>query len=291
MDVDLLRSLVAVVDAGTITEGATRLHISQSALSRRLQQLETELGATLLARGRHGIEVTTAGRLAVDEGRVLLARYDRLRDDLAAELALDRGTVSVGGGATATTYLLPAAIAAFGRRHPAIRFQVREAASHDIALAVAAGEIDLGLVTVPVPRRGLQLDRLVRDEITLVARADHPLVGRRRVRPADLAGRPVVAFEPGSAIRAVIDGALRAAGAEIDVVMELRSIPSMLRMVSTTGYLAFVSRLSLVDHPELVAVPVAGIAIARTIALARREHRPLPPASAAFAGQLLESPH
>ena len=283
MDLVFLRSFVAVADAGSITEAAGRINVSQSALSRRLQQLEAGLGADLLVRGRHGVELTALGHQALDEGRAIVARYDRLRADIAEHLRLGQGTVAVGGGATVTAFVLPDAIAAFQRMHPGIRFHVREAGSYEIAAAVADGDLELGLVTLPVPARDLGAGALLVDDIVLVAPPGHPITERGVVTAADLHGHPFVAFESSSAIRDVIDRTLRLAGVEIDVVMELRSIPSMLRMVTTTGYLAFVSRLSLATAPELVTIDVRGVSISRTIGLVTRQSVPLSPASAAFA--------
>jgi len=285
MDLVLLRSLLAVADAGTITEAANRVSISQSALSRRLQQLEADLGAELFVRGRHGVELTDLGRQAVDHSRGIVARYDRLRQDIAAQLGLERGTVRVGGGATVTSYLLPPCIADFQAAHPGIRFYVKEAGSREIAADVAAGDLELGVVTLPVPSRDLDISELVVDEIVLVARADHPFV-TRRVRVTDLEGQPFVAFESSSAIRQIIDTALGAAGVGTDIVMELRSIPSILRMVATTGHLAFVSRVSLSAEPSLRAIPVRGLTISRTLGLATRQRIPLSAPASAFVALL-----
>src|SRR5579862_2940462 len=186
MDLVLLRSLLAVVDAGTITDAAERINVSQSALSRRLQQLETDLGAPLLVRGRHGIEPTALGRMAVDEGRAIVDRYDRLRESIGLHVDLHEGTVRVGGGATVASFLLPAAIAEFQSHHPGIRFQVKEAGSHEIAADVSAGDLEIGVVTRPVPARDLDIEDLFVDQIVLVARSDHPFT-RGRVAAIDLA--------------------------------------------------------------------------------------------------------
>lgn len=284
MDLVLAESLVAVADTGSVTAAAQRIHISQSALSRRLQQLESDLGAQLLTRGRHGAEVTEAGRLAVVECRAMLARYETMRRDIAEHLGLRRGTVILGGGATVTSSLLPPAIAAFRAKYPAIRFLVKEAGSHEIVDDVARGQIQIGIVTLPVAPDDLELTPLVDDEIVLVARRDDPLPAP--ADPADLRGRGVIAFEPGSAIRRIVDTSLSAAGVAVDVTMELRSVPSMLQMVSATGDLAFVSGLSLHTGPELRTVPVRGLSITRSLALATRKGFPLPPAAAEFVQSL-----
>ncbi len=286
MDMVLLRSFVAVADAGTITKAAEELHVSQSALSRRLQQLEAELGADLLVRGRQGIELTAVGRHSLIEGRSIVAAYERLQRNVIEHLGLERGEVRIGAGATMATFVLPRAIATFQTRYPGVRFYVREAGSRDIASHVATGELDLGLVTLAQPPKDLDLTPVLHDDIVLAARSDHPITQLGVVRPADLARQPFVAFEPASAIREIIDSALRLADVTLDIVMELRSIPSMLRMVSSTGCLAFVSRLSLTDEQELRAITVRDLAISRTIALATRRDIPLSAPAAAFAEHL-----
>lgn len=285
MDLVLLESLLAVADAGTITQAADGLGVSQSALSRRLQQLERDLGAPLLARGRHGVELTEVGRQCVDLGRGVAARYAALRRNVAEQRGLARGSVRLGGGATATSFLIPAAIGRFLRDHPGIRFYVKESGSLDVAAAVASGELELGVVTMPVRARDLHVSELCADDIVLVARADHPLVSGGGSLD-DLEGQSVVAFEPASAIRQIIDGALREAAVRVEVVMELRSIPSILKMVTTTGALAFVSRISLAGEPGLVEVPVQGLAISRTLAVVQRRGVPLSEPAAAFSSVL-----
>jgi DNA-binding transcriptional LysR family regulator len=281
----LLRSFLAVADAGTITDGANRVGVSQSALSRRLQQLEADLGAELLVRGRHGVELTELGRQTVELGRGIISRYDGLRRTINDQLTLQRGTVRVGGGATVTSFLLPPSIAEFQSDHPGIRFYVKEAGSREIASDVATGDLELGVVTLPVPSQDLEIRELLTDEIVLVTRPDHPLA-RRPVRAVDLDGQPFVGFESGSTIRQIIDAALRAAGVHIDVVMELRSIPSILRMVATTGSPAFVSQVSVATEPDLQTVTVRGLTISRTLGMATRRGIPLAAPAEAFASQL-----
>jgi DNA-binding transcriptional LysR family regulator len=283
MDIDVLRSLVVVAEAGTITDASIRLHLSQSALSRRLQHLERELGAELLVRSRHGSQLTAIGRLVAAEAKMLLARLDNLERDIVEHLDLRQGTVRIGGGATAVSYVLPDMFAEFQRLHPGVRFHVKEAGSHEVAAAVADGDLDLGLVTLPVPTHGLHVAPLLADEMVLVAARRHPLATRRQASITDLGDYPFVAFETGTAIRHLIDGELRRAGVDCDVVMELRSIPTMLKMVATTRALAFVSALSLGTAPGLSPIEVRGLSIVRTIGLATRHDMPLSPASAAFA--------
>ena len=286
MDLTLLRSLLTVVDSGAITKAAERLGLTQPALSRRIRSLEAQLGATLLERTRKGTSLTAVGRLVEAEARVLVARYDQLRAEIAAHAGLESGTVRLGGGATAVSYVLPPAIAAFQAKHPGVRFMLKEAGSREVEQDVANARLELGLVTLPVHLRELDARVLLEDRVVLVCRTDHVLARGERVQAAQLGGLGLVGFEPGSAIRQIIDAALRHAGVQMNVVMELRSIPAIVRMVATTGNVAFVSSLGVDAGAGVRAVRVDGLDIRRQLALIHRRATVLTPAAAAFAATL-----
>ena len=286
MDLTLMRSFLAVADCGAITEAADRIGVTQPALSRRIQQFEDQLGVALLARGRKGVVLTEVGRLVKIECQIIVARYDRMREMVTSQKRLEGGTVRMGGGATAVSFILPEAIAAFQVAHPRVRFQMREAGSSEIAADVVSGQLELGVVTLPVVDRDLAVTPLTTDRIVLVARRDHPLAGQRRVRVQDLSDYGFVAFEAGSALRQIIDGKLREAGVEINVVMELRSIPAILRMVSTTGSLAFVSQLGMEQAGDVVELPLPGLRVERRLAIVTRRSSVMSPPARAFADQL-----
>jgi DNA-binding transcriptional LysR family regulator len=286
MDMTFLRSLIAVVDAGAITGASERIHVTQPALSRRIRQMEAYFQADLLIRGQKGVTLTEIGRLVVAEGRVLVSRYDQLRAQVASLQGLEGGTVRIGGGATAVSFILPEAIAVFQRRFPGIRFHLKEAGSAEIARDVATGSLELGVVTLPVSPRDLDIHELRSDRIVLAAPAGHELAARAPVPVEDLGGYSFVGFEGGSAIRQLIDAALRDAGIETEVVMELRSIPAILRMVATTGNLAFVSSLGLEGQSAVVEIPVRDLRIERALAVVTGRGAHLSPAAQAFSTAL-----
>lgn len=283
-----MRSLLAVANEGAMTAAADQIGLSQPALTRRMQQLESYFDCELFIRTKRGVELTEIGQLVAAEARVLVSRYDGLRDQVRDHLNLNAGTVRVGGGATAVSFLLPKAIAGFQEKHPGIRFHLKEAGSREIAADVASGQLELGVVTMPVQDRELVANTVMTDEVVLVARDDHPLVtGEPVANPTrDLSDQAYVGFEAGSAIRTIIDSALRARGIQMNVVMELRSIPAILRMVATTGSLAFVSRASLEGQVGIAEVPVKGLIIQRELGIVSRRDIPLSPAASQFADDL-----
>ena len=286
MDLQLLRTLLAVADTGSITQAADRVGVTQPALSRRIQQLEAHLGAELLARGRKGAELTAIGRLVEIEARVLIDRYDHMREQIRALQGLEGGTVRIGGGATAVSFVLPKAIAAFQHDYPTVHFQLKEAGSAEVAEDVRTGRLELGLVTLPIQARELRIEPLFTDRIVLVAPRDHPLARRKRIETRELDGLTFVGFEADTAVRQIIDAALRDAGVKMNVVMELRSIPAILRMVATTGNLAFVSQLGVDTFEEVREIPVRGLKIERELAVIAKRGNVLSPAAQKFAERL-----
>lgn len=283
MDLTLLRSLVAVVEHGGLTEAAAHLGVSQSALSRRMTQLQEELAAPLLQRAGRSVVLTELGRLALDDARILVRRYDDMKRRLREHVRLQAGAVRIGGGATAVAFLLPKEIAAFRERHPGIVFQLKEAGSRDTENAVLRSELELGAVTLPTRSKEVVVRPWVKDRIILVAASRHRLAQQRRVRASDLEGETVVGFEAGTAVRGLIDGALANVGVKVNVAMELRSVAAILQMVEATQSLAFVSEIAV---PDERAIAVTGLHIVRQLALVSRADRSLSPASQRFCEQL-----
>lgn len=281
-----MRSLIAVAEHGTFSAAADRIGLSQPALSRRIQQLEEHLGAQLLARGRKGVSLTQTGETVLEEAQYLVARYETLRQNVRAQQGLEQGTISLGGGATVVSFVLPGAIADFQRRFSQIHFHLKEAGSAEVAEDVVRGRLELGLVTLPIQQRELKIQPFRKDKIVLVAPSDHDLAQQDRVEIQQLNEQPMVAFEAGTAVRQLIDQQLGKHGVQANVVMELRSIPAILRMVAQTRLLAFVSDLALKDAENLKVLPIQGLDIERELAIVYRKPDALSPAARNFVESL-----
>ena len=283
MSMDHLRSLVEVARRGAITDAARALGLTQPALTRRIQLLEAEFGAPLLARSQKGVRLTDLGELVEAEGRRLLERYDHLKREVGAHLRLESGTVRIGGGATAVSFLLPPLIRDFRREYPDVVFHVKEAGSREVAADVASERLELGIVTLPAESTELEVTPLRRDRIVLVGAKGHPLAKKKRVAAKALDGMPLIGFEGDAAIRRLVDRALEEAGVELEVVMELRSVQSILRMVALQLGLAFVSQLGVEAAGQGVQViNVSGLKITRQLAVVHKRARPLSIAAEAF---------
>ena len=272
---DELRHFLLVHEHGTLTAAARRAHLTQPALTASIRRLEAQMGARLFDRGRRGAQATAAGMALIPRARAALAAVDDGRRAVAEVSGLHRGEVRIGAGATACTYLLPAPLAEYGRRHPGVRFRLREAASVETRAAVAAGALDIGVVTgeVEVPP-GLVEEHWMEDRLLVVG------------PPGGAGTNRFVTFTRPSPTRALFDRAFP----EADVVMELSSIAAVKGNVRAGVGRALVSE-SAVAH-DLAAGRLARIADARTpieraLCLCHRGVGRLPPAAAALRELLL----
>ena len=131
-----LSSFLAIAKNGNLTRAARSIHLTQPAVSAQLARLEEEVGAPLFHRTAKGMDLTEAGRLLrryVEEAELWL---EDGRAAVAGLATLAAGKLSIGAGATATTYLLPPLLRSFHEQHPGIRLHVREQGSQAVAEAV-----------------------------------------------------------------------------------------------------------------------------------------------------------
>jgi DNA-binding transcriptional LysR family regulator len=284
MELTPLRSFVAVAREGHVTRAARSLGLTQPAVSGQLARLEEELGTALFHRTPKGMELTSAGSAFLEHVERALADVDAGVAAVEALQGVQQGSLALGGGATATTYLLPPLLSSFHERFPNVRLYVREAGSRAVIDAVAAGELDLGVITVPeepLPAR-LVHTPWIDDELALIVPDGHELSGRERFRWSELAGQPLVLFEAGSAVRRRIDRALERAGVVPQIVMELRSLESIQQMVAQGIGAAFVSRFALRDPTEGLVPTQYATELRRQLAVVRRRDRRPSPAARAF---------
>lgn len=283
-----MTQMVEIARFGHMTRAAESLGVSQPALSAAVRKLEDELGTELFHRTGLGVELTEAGKVFVEHARATIQASEQARDAVRSLVGLETGSIRVGAGATATGYLLPSAIHAVRDEYPGLRFSIREAGSSAVAEGVVSGELDLGIVTLPIvhPRGDeLMVIHEIGDELMLIVPSGHELDGRKSFRWSDLEGEAVVAFEAGSAVREVIDSASSAHGVSLSVVMELRSIEAIVQMVRAGIGVGFVSRFGLGEDE---GIRCKDGALTRTLGVVRRRDRFLSHAAGAFERALLK---
>lgn len=296
-----LQAFAAIARLGRFRAAAQAIHLSQPALSRRIDKLESALGVRLLERTTRLVRLTPVGREFANKVQALL-------DDLDAtllgveELAQQRaGLVTVACVPSATRHFMPAVLQRFHARYPRIRVRLHDAHAHEVLVAVTSGETDFGLDFVGQQEPAVQFHPLLRDRFVLACRRDHPLAGRRQVRWAELAHESWLAVGQTSGNRLLLEQAL---AGRLDrppaPVFEARHVHTLLGLVEAGLGVAAVPRMALpatarATHStggsaaadpgaagDLVGVPLVAPAVHREMGLITRRGTRLAPAAQAL---------
>jgi DNA-binding transcriptional LysR family regulator len=184
----LLRSFVAVAEAGSLTRAAAELHIAQQSLSQQMTTLEAQLGVRLLERSSRGVTLTERGAVLRDEARAVLARAER------AVETVRRGTpgeLRLGVLSSVANELMPPVVRALRERHPEIALRTEDVAIGTLVERLRDGRLDAGLSRPPLVD-DLATEVVLREPVAAVLPEGHPLAGRAELELAELADEPWV---------------------------------------------------------------------------------------------------
>ncbi len=226
-----LRLFVAVAEAQNLTRGAGRAHLAPSSASHRLQQLEAALGTPLFIRRARGVELTRAGEALLRHARQVFAQLEQMHADLAPFAAGVRGHVALWANTHATHSFLPDDLAGFLRAHPQVSVTLEERTSPEIVMAVARGEVEVGVVAERVEGAEVELTPYRADRLVLITPADHALAAKASTRFADVLDHPFVMLHAGSAIHTFTMNAAATLGRHLNVRIQVRSFEAVCRMV------------------------------------------------------------
>jgi DNA-binding transcriptional LysR family regulator len=176
---------MAVAETEHVSRAAASLFLTQGAVTQQLRHFEQALGLRLLERDGRGVRLTDAGRSLAVTCRAALRAVEVLEETAQSMKHLEAGSLHLGASPTCASYYLPARLAGFAQRFPAVQLSVIVEPSASINAQVVAGAIDCGVIE-GVPGPDLVAAVLAHDELILVAHKDHPLARLRRITPAEL---------------------------------------------------------------------------------------------------------
>ena len=254
-----MRYTVVIAEEKSFTRAAQRCFVGQSALSRQIKSLESELGVRLFARTSRKVEVTPAGEAFVKQARLCLQAAERAKVAAAAAHGEIRGSLTIGVIPTVTAVDVAAVLGAFHRSYPEVGVHVRTGGSDEFLHRIAAGQLNVGFLGLAesVTPRGVQTRELSRERLVAVLPKGHRLAGGRRLRLEDLADEPFVDFPEGSSGREQSDLAFDRAGLRREVSFEVNTADLLTGLVRQGLGAALVAPSVARQAPGCVCIPVS----------------------------------
>ena len=233
MDLRQLAALTAVADHRSFSAAARAMHTVQSNVSAHVARLEQELGTRLVDRSTG--ELTAAGALAVARARRIHAELEALSADVASATDEVGGTVRLGIIGTTGRWMVPLLLPAVAAAFPKVHLIVVDATTTSLVPQMASGELDLGVVNLPVDDPDLSTELLFDEQRIVVAPIGHPLAGRGRVSLSELAGHPLLLEPPGTSFRDELDAEI----ARSDLRLTAQAEVDGMRLLATLAFEGF----------------------------------------------------
>ena len=230
-DLTDLKLFVTVVEAGSITAGAERVHLAVAAASTRIRNMELELGTPLLNRERQGVQPTPAGRTLVHHARQMLQQAERMRAELGEYADGLKGHVRLLSNTNALTEFLPEPLSEFLTSHPQVNIDLEERLSDEIVAAIADGKADIGIVAGTEDVTGLEVFPFRVDRFVLVTSPNHPLAAAQQIAFADTLDSDFVGLDRASSLQRFLSEKADRIGRRLKLRVQLRSFDAVCRMV------------------------------------------------------------
>lgn len=271
-----LRVLVAIDQSGSLTGAATRLNVTQSAISTTLRDIEAALEAPLFQRTTRRLAPTAAGVAALALAKSLLSDAEEFERRVRAAAEQEAGAVTFAATAAIAAAMGPRLIARFRASHPHIAVRMLDVAPDAIAKPVLSGEAAFSIGTPNEHHLGLTVERLHEDRLSVITWREGPFHDRTEVAWQELTDVPTISVTRGGGIRELIDRQLAAAGTQFTPSAECRFLATALAMANERlGVLILPSLLTSGGRGEFIAVPLVDPPVFRQIALMRLAGHPL----------------
>jgi LysR family transcriptional regulator, benzoate and cis,cis-muconate-responsive activator of ben and cat genes len=197
MELRHLRYFVAVAEAENVTRAATKLRVSQPALSRQIHDLEEEIGFQLLERGAKSVRLTASGRVFLNEARAVLQRAEDAVKAARAVAGGTRGEIHVGYAPSITVQILPQALRIFQAEFPGVKVSLHDLSTEEMLAQLRADKLAVALIVRLREKelRGLRFEELARYPLCVAVAPGHPFARLLSVKLAAIAGEPLIGYD------------------------------------------------------------------------------------------------
>lgn len=281
MDLTAITSFIRVAETGSFSVASEQLFITQPAVSKRVSNLEAELGTALFDRISRQITLTEAGRLFLPRAKALLqdaVDLKRAVTNLSGEVT---GRLLLGTSHHIGLHRLPPILKQYANEYPDVQLDIRFQDSEEACRAVETGELEMAIVTLPIePMKRLEAIQVWHDPLAIVVGERHPLSNRRGLTIEDLAEHQAVLPSASTYTRLILEQALSEKDLSLQVTMSTNYL-EILKMLVTIG-----QGWSLLPHSMLDAslkqLKIKAFALSRELGLVFHQSRTLSNAAQAM---------
>ena len=283
-----LRIFLVACETKNFSQAGRQLHLSQPAISQKINNLEKHFGTKLFLRQGRSVSLTEIGQALRPMAQELVSSAKRLDESVSSLQGEVVGEFDIGCSTASGKYLLPSLIARFRRMYPMVRANVIVTSRDSVIKKLASGEVALGISSRRIQHRDLEYEDFFGDEVILIVPVEHPWANFRRVYPDDLLDEPMILREESAGTIEVLKKGLLEHDISFDmlnIAMVLGNAEAIEMAVEEGIGVAFISRLAAARGIELgraVEVKVEGMNLYRKIYLARNQRFPTTRAQSEF---------
>lgn len=278
-DLITLKLFQSVARIGSIAGAASRHNMAASAGSKRISDLESQIGTPLFYRKRRGVDLTAAGRELLTHAQSLQTMIERMDEDMMRYADGKLGSIRVAANTSAITQFLPEDLAEFVKIHPELRVELVEQTSVQILKLVSDGLCDLGIFSGFTDAKGLQTIPYRCDTLVVATPPEHWLGGRETIKLQELLDEDFVGLQEGSSIQSHVRGVAASMGAELKTRVSVQSFDGVRSMVQSglgIAILPYGAVEPYVCEGELSMVPLSEPWAKRDLLIAVRNLSSLP---------------
>lgn len=282
MELHQLRYFVAVAETGSFTRAAERERVTQPTLSEQIIKMEGQIGRRLFDRLGRKVVLTDAGQELVGRAQAILAAVaeaERVVKDSA-----EGGQLRVGAIPTIAPFLLPAVVTRFRKKHPGIKLQLKEDLTERLLADLIAGELDIGIMAMPIRDDRLHVERLLTEPLVMALPAKHRLTAKTEVKLRDVVDEPFILLDDMHCFGDQVLSFCRRGGLEPQVVCRGEQIVTLLAMVGAGQGVSVVPEMAAVEDtsPGRVFRPLGKPSPTRTLCAVWHKQRYRPPSLRTF---------
>ncbi|MET4578686.1 LysR family transcriptional regulator [Ottowia thiooxydans] len=250
LDILGVQAFVAIAELGSFRAAANHMHLSESALGRRLAKLESSLGIRLVTRTTRTLTLSQEGAVFLPQARRVVQELASSLDSLRVGTGRRVGTLKIGCLPTIAALRMPSLLRAFARDYPDVRVQLFDRSATEIRRAVLEGEVDFAITVPGATHAKLESDKLFSEPMVAACPSGHRLARRASITWQDLSGEPLINIGMLSANRALIEAAMQKSALRLNWAYQVEHLATAVSLVSGGGIIAIVPASAVAERSD-----------------------------------------